>query len=102
MEELILSIGMAGNAFDNAAAEAVMWLFKNEADAQDSPFRQGPLATKANVDDVDDVVLRRVHWYNRTRSHSTLGYRSPVEFEELYYDEITGALPSIAASKLAA
>ena len=67
--------------------------------AQNSPFRNGPLTTKA---DVDDVVVEWVHWYNTDRLHSTLGYRSPVEFEELYYDEINGALSDVAASKLAA
>lgn len=76
-----------------------MGLFKNEAVARDSPFRTGGLATRA---DVDDVVVEWVHWYNNARLHSTLGYRTPVEFEALYYDEITGTLPDVAASKLAA
>ncbi|WP_313813273.1 IS3 family transposase [Glutamicibacter sp.] len=99
VEGLVPSIGSIGDAFDNAAAETVMGLFKNEAVARDSPFRQGPLTSKP---DVDDVVVEWVHWYNNCRLHSTLGYRSPVEFEELYYDEINGALPDVAASKLAA
>ena len=72
---------------------------QNEAVAKDSPFRTGVLATKA---DVDDVVVEWVHWYNNDRLHSTLGYRSPVEFEELYYDEMSGSLPDEAVSKLAA
>ncbi|WP_161567483.1 IS3 family transposase [Glutamicibacter sp. HZAU] len=63
------------------------------------PFCTGALANKA---DVDDVVVEWVHWYNNDRLHSTLGYRSPVEFEELYYDEMSGSLPDEAASKLAA
>ncbi|MNW62032.1 Integrase core domain protein [compost metagenome] len=99
MEGLVPSIGTIGDAFDNAAAEMVMGLFKNEAVAKDSPFRTGVLATKA---DVDDVVVEWVHWYNNDRLHSTLGYRAPVEFEELYYDEMSGSLPDEAASKLAA
>ncbi|MCS3494537.1 putative transposase [Arthrobacter sp. JUb119] len=99
MEGLVPSIGTIGDAFDNAAAETVMGLFKNEAVAKDSPFRTGVLATKA---DVDDVVVEWVHWYNNDRLHSTLGYRAPVEFEELYYDEMSGSLPDEAASKLAA
>ncbi len=96
---MIPSIGSIGDAFDNAAAETVMGLFKNEAMAKDSPFRQGPLASKS---DVDDVVVKWVYWYNNARLHSALDYRSPVEFEELYYDEINGAFPDVAASKLAA
>lgn len=98
-ERLIPSIGSIGDAFDNAAAETVMGLFKNEAVAKDSPFRSGSLASKT---DVDGVVVKWVHWYNQARLHSTLGYRTPVEFEELYDDEITGTLPDVAASKLAA
>lgn len=97
-EALILSIGTVGDAFDNAAAETVMGLFKNEAVAQDSPFRQGPLATKSYV---DDAVLEWVHWCNNVRLHSTLGYRSPGEFEDLYYGEINGALSDVSASNLA-
>ncbi|WP_371737260.1 integrase core domain-containing protein [Glutamicibacter sp. ZJUTW] len=88
-----------GDAFDNAAAETVMGLFKNEAVARDSPFRTGTLAAKA---DVDDLVVEWVQWYNHARLHSTLGYRTPVEFEELYYDEMTETLPNVVASKLAA
>lgn len=98
-EGLVPSIGSIGDAFDNAAAETVMGLFKNEAVARESPFRTGALAAKA---DVDDLVVEWVHWYNHARLHSTLGYLTPVEFEELYYDEINGTLPDVAASKLAA
>ncbi|MGO2030714.1 MAG: IS3 family transposase [Glutamicibacter ardleyensis] len=54
MEGLIPSIGTVGDTFDNAAAETVMGLFKNEAVAKDSPFRTGPLATESDV--VDLVV----------------------------------------------
>ncbi|MEG2714079.1 MAG: integrase core domain-containing protein [Glutamicibacter sp.] len=94
-EGLVPSIGTIGDAFDNAAAETVMGLFRNEAAARDSRFRSGPLAAESDVVDW-------VHWYNTVRLHSTLGYRSPVEFEKLYYDEFNGVLPDVAASKLAA
>jgi len=60
-EGLVPSIGTIGDAFDNAAAETVMGLFKNEAIAKDSPFRDGPLAAES---DVADVVVDWVHWYN--------------------------------------
>ncbi|MFJ2469525.1 integrase core domain-containing protein [Glutamicibacter sp. NPDC087583] len=98
-EGLVPSIGSFGDAFDDAAAETVMGLVKNEAVARNSPFRTGALAAKA---DLDDVVVECMHWYNNARLHSTLGYRTPVEFEDLYYDEITGTLSDVAASKLAA
>lgn len=98
-EGLIPSIGTIGDAFDNAAAEKVMALFKIEAIAKDSLFRDGPLVAES---DVAGVVVDGVHWYNNARLHSTLDYHSPVEFEELYYTEINGALSDAAASKLAA
>lgn len=66
---------------------------------QGSPFRIGALAAQT---DVGDVVVNWVHWYNHARLHSTLGYRSPVEFEELSYEEIAGTLTYVAASKIAA
>lgn len=96
MEGLLPSIGTIGDAFDNAAAETVMGLFKNEAVAKDSPFRTGPLTSQLEV---TDLVVDWVHWYNGHRLHSTLGYVSPVEFEELYYDEKRGSLSAVAASK---
>ncbi len=98
MEGLVPSIGTIG-AYDNAAAETVMGLFKNEAVAKDSPFRAGLLMAES---DVVEIVVDWVHWYNHERLHSTLGYRAPVEFEELYYDEKSGSLPDEVASKLAA
>ncbi|WP_347039260.1 IS3 family transposase [Glutamicibacter halophytocola] len=67
--------------------------------ARVSPFRQGPMVAES---DVVDVVVDWVHWYNDARLRSTLGYRSPAEFEELYYVEVNGAFSGVAASKLAA
>jgi transposase InsO family protein len=54
-----------GDAYDNAAAETVMGLFKNEAVAKDSPFRTGALKTET---DVMEIVFEWVHWYNNARS----------------------------------
>jgi putative transposase len=34
-----------------------------------------------------DEVIAWLLWYNRTRMHSTLGYRSPAEFEQLWRQE---------------
>jgi putative transposase len=59
LEGLQPSIGSVGDAYDNAAAETVMGLFKNEAVATGSPFRTGALKTEA---DVIEVVFEWVHW----------------------------------------
>lgn len=82
IEGLLPSIGSVGDAYDNAAAESVMGLFKNEAITTGSPFRAGPLK---NADDVENVTMAWVHWYNEERLHSYLGYVPPVEFEAEYY-----------------
>jgi len=41
-EGLVVSIGSIGDAYDNAAAETVMGIYKNEAVAKNSPFATGP------------------------------------------------------------
>lgn len=92
VEGLIPSIGTIGDAFDNAVAETVMGLFKNGAVARDSPFRTGPLKSELEV---TDLVVDWVHWYNEERLHSTLGYLSPMEFEELYHDESATRYPRL-------
>lgn len=99
LEGLVPSIGSVGDAYDNAAAETVMGLFKNEAVAKGSPFRTGALKTES---DVVEVVFDWVHWYNNARLHSSLGHQTPEEFERTYYDEISGSLPDAADHKTAA
>ena len=99
IEGLIPSIGSVGDAYDNAAAETEMGLFKNEAVAKGSPFRTGALKTES---DVIEVVFDWVHWYNNERLHSTLEHQTPEEFERTYYAEISGSLPDAAAHKTAA
>lgn len=80
---LSASIGSVGDAYDNAAAETVMGLYKNEAVAAGSPFRTGPLRHLA---DVETLTMSYLHWYNNQRLHSELGYRTPEEHERTYYE----------------
>ncbi|WP_458781236.1 IS3 family transposase [Arthrobacter sp. D3-16] len=98
LEGLQPSIGSVGDAYDNAAAETVMGLFKNEAVAKDSPFRSGPLKTET---DVMEIVFEWVHWYNNERLHSALDHQTPEEYEQTNYDLQTGPLPDDAANKQA-
>ena len=81
LEGLTASIGSVGDAYDNAAAETGMGLFKNEAIAKNSPFRVGPLKTIA---DVEEITFEWVSWYNNERLHGFLGYIPPEEYERNY------------------
>jgi hypothetical protein len=51
-------VGSVGDASDNAAAETVMGLFKNEAVATGSPLRNGALKTEADAIEVVSSVKR--------------------------------------------
>jgi transposase InsO family protein len=75
------SIGTVGDAYDNAAAETVIGLYKPEAVANASPFRTGPLRIQP---DVETLTTEYVHWYDHHRLHSELGYPSPEEHEQTY------------------
>jgi putative transposase len=99
LEGLQPSIGSVGDAYDNAAAETVMGLFKNEAVAKDSPFRSGALKTET---DVMEIVFEWVHWYNTQRLHSSLEHQTPEEYEQTYYARESGSLPDDDANKTAA
>jgi transposase InsO family protein len=68
-----LSHGGTGQCWDNALSESFFASIKGELlDAQAWPTRD--MARRAIVD--------YIAWYNGTRLHSTLGYRSPAEYEE--------------------
>ena len=99
LEGLTASIGSVGDAYDNAAAETVMGLFKNEAIAKNSPFRVGPLKTIA---DVEEITFEWVTWYNNERLHGYLGNIPPEEYERNYYAQRHGASTGDAANKKAA
>ena len=68
------SMSRAGNCWDNAATESFFSSLKTERTARKT-YRTRDEA-KA---DVFDYVER---WYNPRRRHSTLGYLSPIAFEE--------------------
>jgi transposase InsO family protein len=68
-----LSLGRTGQCWDNALSESFFASLKGEL----TDLRAWPTKAAARRAIVDYIA-----WYNGTRLHSTLGYRSPAEFEE--------------------
>ena len=79
---LIPSVGTVGDALDNALAETTIGLYKTECVREGSPFRNGPICTLA---DLEDITSAWVHWYNTARLMHRLGRRPPAEVEAEYY-----------------
>jgi len=70
--DVTLSLGRTGQCWDDALSESFFASIKDELlDHQAWPTRA--LARRA--------IVEYIAWYNGTRLHSTLGYRSPAEFE---------------------
>ena len=70
------SVGRTGICYDNAMAESFNGVLKNEL-----VYRTAYLSRKAAMDDIARWIELR---YNRTRLHSTLGYRTPQEVLDEY------------------
>jgi putative transposase len=69
------SMSAKGNCYDNAAMESFFGRFKIASVGE---------VTYADVDHARSAVFEYIEtFYNRFRKHSSLGYKSPVEFEAL-------------------
>jgi putative transposase len=68
-----VSMSRVGNCLDNAAMESFFGTLKTECAIQ--PFATRTQARTAIFEYIEA-------WYNRQRLHSSLGYLSPVEFEQ--------------------
>jgi putative transposase len=71
---LVGSMGRRGNPYDNATAESFMKALKVEA--------VYPMAFETFIDVVENLPPFLEEIYNRRRLHSTVGYLSPVQFED--------------------
>ena len=70
---VLISMSRAGNPYDNAKAERFMRTFKEE---------EVNGKTYASIDEArTDIGAFLENVYNRSRLHSALGYKPPVEFE---------------------
>lgn len=80
-----LSVGHVGNSYDNAMAESVNGLYKTEL------IHSRSWATTFQV---EYETMNWVHWWNTTRVHSQLDWKTPQEIEDQYY--ATNAAPVLA------
>lgn len=80
---IVPSMGRVGSALDNALSESFVATLKAELVSQ-AKFPSREIARVAIFEYLEA-------FYNRTRIHSSLGYRSPVDFEEDRMRESTAA-----------
>lgn len=77
------SVGSVGDSYDNALAESTIGLFKTEVINFKGPWK--------SVGQVEWETLKWVNWYNTKRLHSTIGYITPQEAEENFYEALNAA-----------
>jgi transposase InsO family protein len=70
-------MGRAGSALDNAISESFVSTLKAELLSRRRRLFPSRQAAKAAIFEYLEA------FYNRTRIHSSLGYRSPTDFEEV-------------------
>ena len=81
LQQISASIGSVGDAYDNALVESANGLYKTEC-IRTTIFHAGPYRA---ISDVEYATAGWVDWYNNQRLHSSLGMKSPIEFEQAHY-----------------
>lgn len=71
-----VSMSRVGNCFDNASMESFIGTLKTECASTQFTTRN-----EARITIFEYIEV----WYNRKRLHSSLGYLSPMEFEQHYF-----------------
>ncbi len=79
--EMKPSMSRKGNCYDNACIEAFHSILKREFIYSKPKFK-----TKQEAQQKHYRYLE--FFYNRKRSNSTIGYMSPLQFEQLYYESV--------------
>jgi len=70
---IIQSMGSVGDSYDNAMAESLWASLKREL-VYEHHF--------STIGEASVIVFEWILWYKRVRIHSSIGYVSPVDFEE--------------------
>lgn len=71
------SAGSVGDSYDNALSETIIEFFKTEI--------IGPLGPWRSSSAVEITPFEWVDWYNKRRLFSSIDYKTPMEFEQVYY-----------------
>lgn len=74
------SVGSVGDSYDNAMAESIIGLFKTEVIKHKAPWK--------TAQQLEWETLKWVHWYNHKRIMQPIGYITPNEKEEKYYENL--------------
>ena len=82
---LVESVGSVGDAYDNAMCESFFATLECEL------LQRRKFQTKAEARMAVFVFIEG--WYNPSRRHSALGYKSPVEFERSARDALSPVSP---------
>ncbi|WP_150108476.1 integrase core domain-containing protein, partial [Brachybacterium muris] len=77
------SVGTVGDSYDNALAETVNGLYKTELIYSKRIWE--------SVSEVELATMGWVHWWNTTRLHEALDYRTPAAVEAAYTHTTTTA-----------
>ena len=75
------SVGSKGDSYDNALAETINGLYKAELIHRRAPWK--------TVESLELATLEWVTWFNYQRLLEPLGYISPAEAEDRYYQQLT-------------
>jgi putative transposase len=84
---ILQSMSAKGDCYDNACAESFFATIKKEL-VHRRRFSTRSEATLAILNYINYIVS----WYNPHRIHSALGYLSPMEFEQEYYEMLLVAV----------
>jgi len=74
------SVGTVGDSYDNALAETMIGLFKAEVIHRLGPWK--------SADAVEWETLKWVDWFNNRRLLEPIGYITPAEAEEAFYENM--------------